>query len=253
MKIAAQLYTVHKFLGTQEDMEMTFKRVKEMGYDDIQLSGAGYMDQEKANFVESLLKKYDLNICVTHMSFEQLDTELEALMAYHEQWNCKYIGIGSMPGEFRGKDGYSKFIKWANNIGERLSEKGMIFVYHNHRFEFEKYDGKTGMELLAEGFNDHVQFLLDTYWVQAGGANPVSWIKRLSGKVDIVHFKDFGIVDNEPFFAEIGSGNLEWNDIIAACNEAGVRFAAIERDSGTIDAFESLAISRKYLKDVHGL
>ncbi|GKX29790.1 sugar phosphate isomerase [Vallitalea longa] len=253
MKIAAQLYTVHDFLGTKKDMEMTFKKVKEMGYDYIQLSGAGYIDDEKADFINELIKIYGLKICVTHMSYEQLNDELESLIKYHKMWNCQYIGIGAMPEQYRNKENINEFIEWANKIGKKVSDEGLTFTYHNHRFEFEKVDGKTFMEIMAEGFNDSVQILLDTYWVQSGGADPVSWIDKLKGKVDVVHFKDYGIKDNQEYFAEIGSGNFDWYKIIEACNRAGVKYAAIERDSGEIEAFESLAISRNYLKEVHGL
>lgn len=253
MKIAAQLYSVHQYIGNKEDMRMTFKKVKEMGYDYIQLSGAGYMDQEKADYVASLLKEYNLTICVTHMSYEQLDQELDSLINYHKLWGCNYMGIGSMPTTYRNKEGYSHFATWANSIGRELAKHGLTFVYHNHRFEFERYDGKTGLALLAEGFNEYVQFLLDTYWVQAGGANPVELINQLAGKVDVVHFKDFGIVNDKAIFAEVGSGNLNWNKIIEACQTAGVKYAAVERDSGEVDAFDSLAISRKYLKNTHNL
>lgn len=253
MKIAAQLYSVHQHLGTKEDMKMTFKRIKEMGYDYIQLSGAGYMDDEKADYVAELLNTYGLTLCVTHMSYDQLDQELDNLIKYHKKWKCDYMGIGSMPVDYRGKDGYARFVTWANRIGDEVAKSGLTFVYHNHRFEFEKFHGKAGIQILAEGFNDHVQFLLDTYWVQAGGANPVDVIEQLAGRVDVVHFKDFGVVNNEAIFAEIGSGNMNWEKIIEACHKAGVKYAAVERDCGEVDAFDSLAISRKYLKDVHGL
>jgi sugar phosphate isomerase/epimerase len=253
MKIAAQLYTVHDFLSTKQDIKETFKKVKQMGYDTIQVSGVGYVDDEKAEYISEFQKEYGLDICVTHMSYDQLNNELSSLIKYHKMWNCKYIGIGSMPNEFRNKDGYSKFIEWANKIGEEVAKEGLKFVYHNHRFEFEKYDGKTGMETLVEGFSDNVQVLLDTFWIQAGGCDPVAWINKLSGKLDIVHFKDYGVKNDGQYFAEVGSGNLDWCRIIEACKNAGVKYAAVERDSGEIDAFESLAISRKYLKDIHNL
>lgn len=253
MKIAAQLYTVHKHLKTNEDIKETFSKVKEMGYDYMQLSGIGHMDDEKAAYITELLKEFDLKICVTHMGYDQLDEELDALIKYHKAWNCRYIGIGSMPKELRNAEGYPTFIKWANRIGDALAKEDMVFVYHNHRFEFEKYGEKTGFQLLVDGFNANVQMLLDTYWVQAGGCDPTDVILSLKGKLDIVHFKDYGIVDDKPIYAEVGSGNLNWNKIIKACEEAGVLYAAVERDNGEVDCFESLSISRDYLKRVHNL
>ncbi|WP_105616150.1 sugar phosphate isomerase/epimerase family protein [Vallitalea okinawensis] len=253
MKIAAQLYTIRDYIQSKEDMDQSFTKIKAMGYDVVQMSGMGVVDDEKATYIKELAEKHGLEICVTHMSYDQLINDLDNVIKYHQMWNCKYVGIGSMPNELRSIEGYYTFIKEANQIGEKLASFDMKFVYHNHRFEYEKYDGKSGMEILLEGFNEHVQFLLDLYWVQAGGASPVAWINKLAGKLDIVHFKDMGVKDNENYFAEVGTGNLEWSAIIDACEKAGVKYAAVERDSGDVGAFETLALSRKYLKDQHSL
>lgn len=253
MKIAAQLYTLRDYIQTKEDLDNTLGRVKNMGFDTVQLSAFGYIDDNKANYIKELTDKYGLEICVTHMGLEQLTNELDRLIKYHQLWDCKYIGLGAMPEEFRSKEGYVRFAEIANQIGNEISKEGMSFVYHNHRFEFEKFDGKTGMDILADGFNEHVQFLLDTYWVQDGGVNPALLIRKLKGKVDVVHFKDYGIKKNQVIMTEVGSGNLNWHEIIEACKYAGVKYAAIERDSGETDPFDTLEISRKYLREEHQL
>lgn len=253
MKIAAQLFTIRDYIQSKEEMDQSFAKIKEMGYDVIQMSGMGPVDDEKAAYIKDLADKHGLEICVTHMSYDQLINDLDNVIKYHEMWGCKYVGLGSMPNELRNKEGYYTFIKEANRIGEKLATFGMKFVYHNHRFEYEKYDGKSGMEILLEGFNEHVQFLLDLYWVQAGGASPVAWINKLAGKLDIVHFKDMGVKDNETYFAEVGAGNLEWEAIIDACEKAEVKYTAVERDRGEIGAFDTLSLSRKYLKEQHNL
>ncbi len=91
---------------------------------------------------------------------------------------------------------------------------------------------------------------IDTYWVQAGGANPVTWIKKVSGNMGVMHLKDFRIVDDEQQFAEIGQGNMEWVEILEAANEVGVIYAAVEQDSFTEDPLESLRVSYDYLKSL---
>ncbi|MDR0497480.1 MAG: hypothetical protein LBH42_07695, partial [Treponema sp.] len=91
-------------------------------------------------------------------------------------------------------------------------------------------------------------FTLDTFWVQAGGANPLKYIKKLEGRVKVAHFKDFRIVNRTRQFAEIGAGNLDWDEIIALCKSTGIPCAAIEQDADfLVDPFESLAMSRKFL------
>ena len=98
----------------------------------------------------------------------------------------------------------------------------------------------------------------DTFWVQYGGGDPVAWIKRMTGRMPVVHFKDMTILfdpqdaatlwTGKQTMAEIGVGNLNWPAILKACEEAGVEWCAIEQDVCRRDPFESLKISYENLK-----
>ena len=47
------------------------------------------------------------------------------------------------------------------------------------------------MEYLSEEIPASLMgFTLDLYWVQFGGADPISEIRRLSGRLECVHLKD---------------------------------------------------------------
>ncbi len=85
--------------------------------------------------------------------------------------------------------------------------------------------------------------------------------ESLSGKVENrslpkIEVEDFalGQVDYEnrriPEFAEIGEGNLNWEEIIKACVETDVRWYVVEQDSTCSDRgiFESIKISFDNMK-----
>lgn len=245
--IAAQLYTLRDFLKTPEDLAVTFNKVKKMGYNAIQVSGIGPIDPQ---FVKDTAQKYDLTICATHISFDRLKNDIDAVIAQHKLWDCKYVGIGSMPDEYRvNKESFVKFAKEASEYGKVLLDNGLQLIYHNHNFEFRKFDGITGMELLFQESDPKAfNFEIDTYWVQAGGANPIDWINKLKGRMSVVHFKDMVMGDNgSQLMAEIGEGNFNWEKIIQSCNEIGVEWCPVEQDICQRNPFESLAISRNNL------
>lgn len=244
--IVAQLYTVRDFTKTPKEIEKTLKKVKEIGYQAVQVSGFGPIDP---HHLRDLVQEIGLKIAVTHTPYNRIKNDLDAVIKEHKLWNCEYIGLGSMPKEFRtGKDGYLDFIKEISEPAQMIADHGLQLVYHNHKFEFEKYDGVTGMEiLLNETEPETFGFELDTYWVQAGGADPVQWIKKVAGRMGVIHLKDMAIKDNEQIFAEIGEGNLDWPAIIQLCRKTGVKWYAVEQDKSLRDPFESLAISLKYL------
>ena len=101
--------------------------------------------------------------------------------------------------------------------------------------------------LLEKSDPKYFDFELDTYWIQAGGADPVEWIRKVEGRMEVIHLKDMAILDNEQVFAEIGEGNLDWPRIFQACRDIGVKWYAVEQDSCLRDPFESLAISFRYI------
>ena len=91
---------------------------------------------------------------------------------------------------------------------------------------------------------------LDTYWAQAGGADPAQWLRRLDGRVNCVHFKDmvFSPEDKGVRMAAIGEGNMNYPEILKACDDAHVEYGFVEQDNcyGE-DPFLCLKRSYEYL------
>jgi len=52
----------------------------------------------------------------------------------------------------------------------------------------------------------------------------------------------------EQKMCEVGSGNLNWHAILAACRRAGVEWYLVERDSGDLDPFQSLEVSLRQMR-----
>ncbi len=253
MKLGAQLYTVRQFTKTPEDIEKTLRKIKAMGFDVIQISGFGPMDPHKLG---DLIHELELDVCITHNSYERLTNDLDNLIEEHRLMGCDAIGIGSMPNQFRGsKEGAQAFIKEFNEIAKKIADAGMKFGYHNHDFEFERFDGRLVMDMLLEDTVPEFGFILDTYWLQAGGVSPEDYIRRASPRMKVCHFKDMKIVQNDtlprkigPTFTEVGTGNLNLAACMKACIESGVSHIVIEQDICEIDPFESLGISYVNLK-----
>jgi sugar phosphate isomerase/epimerase len=166
-----------------------------------------------------------------------MEENLPAVVARHKLWECPYPGIGAIPFEFaRSAEGYREFAKRANQIGKRLKDEGLTFIYHNHAFEFARFGDTTGMQILLDELTD-VQFEIDVYWVQSGGGDAVDWIRKVTGRMDVVHFKEMvGHLPDEKNrsmteMAPIGEGNFDWTKIMAACDETNVKYAFIEQDN----------------------
>ncbi|NMB46858.1 MAG: sugar phosphate isomerase/epimerase [Firmicutes bacterium] len=244
--IAATLYTVREFTQTPAELSKTLHKVKSIGYDAVQLSALGPIDP---NELKKMLDDEGLTVAATHTPYNRLRDETQKVIEEHQLLGCKYVAIGSIPSEYRNEEGYYRFAKEASQVAAKLREGGLVFGYHNHSFELEKFGGRTALEILySESDPELFTSEIDTYWIQAGGGDPALWIRNLKGRAPIVHFKDMAVRGWEPIFAEVGEGNLNWPAILDACKEAGVEWYIVEQDVCQRDPFESLAISLKNLK-----
>jgi sugar phosphate isomerase/epimerase len=248
-KIGAQYYTLRDYAKTIEDFDDTCRKVSEMGYKIVQISGTPLGAAE----MKEVLDKYDLKVVVTHRNFNDFKNNLDEIIEYNKTLGCYLCGVGAMPGEARESvEGLDQFIKDANEISAKLKKEGLYFGYHNHHFEFAKLDGKLIMDRLINETNpDEFMFIVDTYWLQFGGVNPVDFIKKLGKRAMMVHFKDYHINPEKNFtveMCEVGEGNLNWDEIICACDEAGAQYALVEQDICNRNPFESLKMSYDFLK-----
>lgn len=246
-RIGAQYYTLREYTKTIEDFEESCKKVKEMGYQIVQISGTPL----EAAPMREVLDRYGLQTVVTHRSFEDFQNNLEEVMEYNRTLGCELCGVGAMPGWARmSGESLSRFIREANEIAAALRKEGLYFGYHNHAFEFARVEGRHIMDrLIEETREEEFYFITDTYWLQAGGMDPAAFLKKLGGRSMAVHFKDWKVNgDNSTEMAEIGQGNLDWDGIIEVCEKAGVKWALVEQDICRRSPFESLKMSYDYLR-----
>lgn len=252
MKIGAQLYTVRDACQTLDGFAETLAKVADMGFTTVQVSGT--CDYE-GDWLAEQLKKNGLQCDLTHIELPEITDTTDALVAKHNTFGCPLIGIGYMPHEFRGSmESVNRFCDIVNPAAERIRDLGSMLMYHNHAFEYDKApDGRTYMEVLSDRFApDALGFTLDTYWVQYGGYDPAAEIRRLSGRIPCVHFKDMEILsDGEKRYCPVGSGILDFEDILSALEGTGCNVAFIEQDEcfGK-DPFVCLQESLAYLKSL---
>jgi len=244
--LAAQLYTVREFTKTPADIATTMKKVSEIGYKAVQLSALGPMEPKE---LRKVVDGEGLTVCATHTDYERMRDNPQAVIEEHNILGCKHAAIGGLPGEYRNAEGFVKFAKEASEVARKLKEDGLTFSYHNHSFELERFNGRTGLQILDEESDPEVfNFEIDTYWIQHGGGDPVAWIRKMKGRMPLVHLKDMAMRGSQQLFAEVGEGNLNWPAILDACKESGAEWYIVEQDTCQRDPFESLAISFRNLK-----
>lgn len=272
-KIALNMSMV-KTIMWDKGPDYTFQRVKEAGLSYFELSQVDMTDE----FIDQVLEasqKHGVTVMSTSLNYKplfgtakglDLEKDLDRIIDVNKKLGVTYVRDSLIPKTcIHNEEGYYKAAEDLNYYGKLLKEQGLKLYYHNHHFEFEKYHGKTGFELLTENTDpEYVGFELDVHWISRAGQNPVDWINRLSNRVDLVHLKDYRIYfpEGEPSpdifhreqciqFAEIGEGNLDMKSIIEASLEAGAIYLPIEQDQTYgRDPFDCVRTSVKNLKEL---
>lgn len=252
--MAIQLYTLRDFIQTAEDFDSTLAKLSAMGVTDVQISGIGDIPAEKQ---KEILDKYNMKVCITHKSMDWMKDDIEGIMAHHKTIDCDAIGIGSAPGECRGNSRAVRgFIKDAQEIGKTFKENGLTFNYHNHAFEFNKLDdyAKCMMDVLIEETDPELfYFIPDVAWIHYGGRNPVEVLKKLKGRVKVLHFKDY-YIDENGFrkFCSLGKGIVNLKECYDIACELEIPYIAYEQDCDWVDgdAFKATAESWAFMQEL---
>lgn len=269
-KVGLQLYSIREDM--EKDMDAALGQVKAMGYDYVEF--AGYFDKS-AEEVKALLDKHGLECISVHQAPSLFFEKGQEAIDFLKVIGAKYCAIPWYTvDEFF--DNWDETIQKFTELGKKLKENGIQLMYHNHDFEFRKIDGEAILDkMYATIPNDILKPQFDTCWVHYAGNDPAEYLKKYTGKIEVVHLKDFvcsklgggpvyGLIgedgsedkaaskeDNGFMFKPVGSGIQDWPAILAASEEAGADVVIVEQDqSPERPAMESAKMSREYLKSL---
>ncbi len=235
--MAIQLYTLRDYIQTEADFDSTLARLAAMGVKDVQISGIGDIPAETQ---KEILEKHGMRVCVTHKSFEWMKTDPAGVIAHHKTIGCDAVGLGSAPGDMRGSyDNVKRFIAEAEAVAKNLAPAGMTFNYHNHAFEFYRMDDcRYSMMDMLLGMTDPAlfNFIPDVGWIRFAGADPAAVLRKMAGRVKVIHFKDYAF-NNEGRrrFVSLGRGEVDLRACYEAACELEIPYIAYEQDTDWVD------------------
>ena len=269
MKVGLQVYSIRD--DATADFAAAMKKVKEFGYDGVELAGRYGLEADE---MRKILDDLGLEAISAHVQLDEMLNTPEETFAFYTKVGCRFIAIPWMGEE--GRPGGAKFEETLEKIrkaGAEAKKHGIQLLYHNHDFEFVMLNGKRGIDVMYESVSaDLLQTELDTCWVNIGGENPAAYVVKYSGRAPIVHLKDFykkeganadnmyeliGVAKkvkeaNTFEFRCVGHGMQDIPAILDASEAAGAEWVIVEQDrpSQGLTPMECAYISRKYLVSV---
>ncbi len=229
LPIAVQLYSLRNL---QIPFDEVLGEVAAIGYAGVELVGN---HNQSADEMKALLAKHKLQAVSAHAPMSALESDLDAVIAFHKAIGNTVLVVPFLAPDDRGKDAaaWTQLGKRLAAIGKRCNDAGMKLLYHNHAFEMETIEGKLAIDWLLEGAGAGLGFEIDLAWVQRGGQNGVALLQRYAGRCPRVHCKDLapeGQNEDQMGFADVGHGVLDWAALLPAARAAGAEWYIVEHD-----------------------
>lgn len=250
MKTGVQLWTLREYCTNLSDFSETLKKVADMGFKSVQVSGTCDYEPE---WLSEQLRANGLVCPITHYDVNKLINDPIGTAKKHDIFQCHSIGYG---GKHNRPEGYDEILSSIGDAAQKIYNSGKQFTYHHHSWEYQSTtaDGSNLMQYLSDTFSaEQMHFTLDTYWVKYAGFDVSSEIKRLSGRIRCVHIKDMLILPNgEKQMCFIGGGNcMNFEKLLQEFSDSATEYALVEQDDcyGN-NPFEELKKSFDYLKSI---
>lgn len=264
ISIAVQMYTLRE--DAKADLFATLKNVKDMGYDGVEFAGLYGHEPEE---IAEMCKEVGIIPISAHLNFNRMLEDAEKEITTFKTIGVKFGAISSIAKEYRpGTENFSKVYGLFEEWGKLAKAHGIQLMYHNHDFEFVKMNGKYMIDDLYESVSqDLLTAEFDTCWIRSPGEDPVAYIKKYSGRVPVLHFKDlYGTQFEDPNRADgvfptkaldhkyrhLGAGIVDVPACLEAAKESGCQWIVVEQDYPTdgMTPAECAAASAKYLRSL---
>ncbi|MFS0862156.1 sugar phosphate isomerase/epimerase family protein [Fredinandcohnia sp. 179-A 10B2 NHS] len=236
-KFAAQLYTLRNEIS--KDFPGVLRELKKMGWQSVQIDGLYDYSVEE---ITEVLKETGLKVAGMHISLDRMNHELEKVLLEADLFGTTDFFCHYLEDDMQNLEGYLKAKQDLLEVSKKA--KGYRVGYHNHDFEFKtQIGGKFALEYILEeqdGLSIYPE--IDTYWVKYAGIDPLTFIKKYPNRIPVLHLKDM-TNDEQKYFAEIGTGAIDFGPILEWGEKNGVEYYCVEQDFCPGNPLDSLELS----------
>jgi sugar phosphate isomerase/epimerase len=254
--IGLQLSTLVKQKVDEAELKANLRQIAAIGFQEVEPWHAAYSipaDQLRKDIVDS-----GLRVTSGHFEYADLTADLPGQLAYAKALGLKWVVCPMLPkSQWTSADGFHTAARQFNEWAKRVNDLGMRFAFHNHDYEFRKFDGATGYDILLQETDPNLVFYeMDCYWITQAGYDPLQMLNRLGRRVRMLHIKDRkpgfpssnDMSDSSAHFTEVGTGGINWPTLLAAAEKLQIEHYFIEQDHIEGPPLESLRISYNYLQ-----
>lgn len=250
-RIGLQLYSLRD--EVKIGLAPVFKKIAATGYNSVEMYGYNTKDSffgNSAKEVAAMLKANNIISPSGHYQLDLFDNDGQQTIDAAKELGHKYVVIPYLAEPIRKSlDDYKVIAERVNKAAMLCKQNNIKLAYHNHDFEFKKWEGDvTGYDtLMKECDKSMVDFELDLFWVVFSGNDPIELFKKHPGRFKMWHVKDMD--KTRPMNqTEVGSGSINFKKIFAKAKLSGLEYFYVEQENLTVPGDENIKKSISYLK-----
>jgi sugar phosphate isomerase/epimerase len=247
-------YTYRDYFA--KDVPGTLDMIKAAGFTDIEFSS---LFGKTAVELKALLDTRGLKCSSFGVSYDDFVNKTAEVAQNAKTLGAQYVRVAGIPhkGDFTF-DEAQKAVADFNRVGKILKEQyGLGFIYHQHGFEFQPYQGGTLYDYIVKNTDPrYVSFELDILWAFFPGQDPAALINKYGNRYKALHLKDLkkGVTGNmsggtnQDNDVALGTGQIDIPAVMKAAKKAGVEYYYIEDESTNV--LSQVPVSLAYLKSL---
>lgn len=246
-------YTLRDSFG--KDVPGTLDKIKAWGITDIEFSS---LFGKTAPELRALLDQRGLKCSSYGVSYDAIDQKPDSILQNAQALGVQYIRIGSIPHKTAATlEMMRQAADVFNRFGKKAHEKGIMFCYHNHGFEFQPYENGTLFDYLVKETNpEYVGYEMDVTWTYLPGQDPAALLTKYPKRFRLIHLKDVqkgvarsdkGSMANEQSVV-LGTGQIDWPAVLKAARKSSIAHFYIEDESKAAE--QQVPQSLAYLKNL---
>ena len=218
MKLSVQIYSVRN----AGDFDTQLELARAAGF--AWIESVGTHNLAPAKFAQKLTD-HGLKLSSMHAGLELLETRPEHVVEACRATSCGLVVMPWLPrGEISATGGgWAAMGERLAGIGDALAAQTLRFAYHNHDFEFLRYDGRMAIEWLFDAApGASLGWEADLGWVRRAGEDPMRWIHRYAERLVAVHAKDIALDGprrGEDGWCTLGQGIVGWDKLLPELRE----------------------------------
>jgi sugar phosphate isomerase/epimerase len=265
--LAAQLWTFRYDL--QKDVPGTLKKIKSLGLDYVEGFDAPYITGKPDEF-RAQLDAAGLKLFALHWNnLDDWRKNPAIIIETARTLGAQYTGIAWLK-DSKADTVTLDVVNEAADIMTKACQQakaaGLQLYYHIHGYELQPMgEGKTFFDSFVNRIDYNcVRLEADIFWVTYAGQEPVQFMERYRGGVELLHIKNMasnvstGVFTGADFmppdmppgnWVPLGKGKIDYKSVFKKGREIGVKWYILEMDKFDGDVYAAIDSSLNYIRN----